>query len=223
MLIIFDLDDTIIDTSGTVSPCKIKKLIHQLFEKKFLKDQSKAFEELVCINQYSKSMLTAFEEFAQINHLPFEKLLPIYKECVEDTQDLPEVKTTTDAKNILTEIARKHTLAIVTYGEKKFQFEKMKKAGVDTSIFSRILVSQSRMKGPYYQALLDDLNQNSSHTIVCGDRIEGDLVPAKQLGCITVHMKWGRGLSQPKDSKYVDFGITTLKGLMPIISQSESS
>jgi FMN phosphatase YigB (HAD superfamily) len=97
---------------------------------------------------------------------------------------------------------------------------KMKKAGIDSSIFSKILFSAARNKKIHYQGLLDEFGVSPSEVVVCGDRIATDLVPAKELGCRTVHMRWGRGipsfaLSPSKGD--VDFSIGKLGELKEIL------
>ena len=126
-------------------------------------------------------------------------------------------------KEILSELVRKHTLAIVTYGKKQFQLEKLKKAGIDTSIFSRIVVSESKDKKPHYQALLKELDIPASEVLVCGDRIHRDLSPAKELGFKTVHLRWGRGLGEIAQEGTVDFSIAHLSKLKVIVNHFENT
>ena len=80
-------------------------------------------------------------------------------------------------------------------GKPHQQLFKMKNAGIDSTIFSKIVISEREDKKSSYKEVLEELNMPSDRTIVCGDRIKRDLTPAKELGCKTVHMHWGRGLN----------------------------
>ncbi len=223
MLIIFDLDDTLIDTSGTVIPYKLKALLLKLSEAGVSFPAEKALNMLRNMNHYGKSLLDAFSEFLEINSIDKKYFLSVSKEVFDNLNDLYEVSTVPNALEVISELTRKHTLAIVSYGKKEFQYEKMKKAGIDTSVFSRIVISNNKDKKPYYQALLKELDFSPLDVLVCGDRIQRDLSPAKELGFKTVHVKWGRGLAEAKRSRDVDFTIAQLDELRTIITQFEST
>lgn len=222
MLIIFDLDDTLIDTSGSVIPFKLKALLSALIEEGVRLSFDEAFQALRILNQYSKSLYDVFWEFLEINSIDIKYFIPIFEKVVSHSKDLYEVWPLPNALELISELSRKHTLTIVSYGKKDFQYEKMKKAGIDTSIFSRIVISKNKDKKPYYQALLKELDFSPLDVLVCGDRIHRDLSPAKHLGFKTVHIKWGRGLGEVKKSKDVDFSIAHIEELKGIISQFES-
>ncbi len=223
MLIIFDLDDTLIDTSGSILPFKIKMIIEELLDSGVSIDKNKALNELRVLNAYSSSLQEAFSEFLEINSISLKYLEPILEKTLTNLDDLFAIDLVPNTKEILTELVRKHTLAIVTYGKKQFQLEKLKKAGVDTSVFSRIIVSESKDKMPHYQALLSELDVPASEVLVCGDRIHRDLSPAKELGFKTVHLKWGRGLGEEAVDSAVDFSIANLSEIKVIVNQFENT
>lgn len=223
MLIIFDLDDTLIDTSGTVIPYKLKELLLELTEQGVQLPAQEALNMLRNMNQYGKSLLDVFSEFFEINFIDKKYFSILSKKNIDNSNNSYEAAPLPEALEVITELSRKHTLAIVSYGKKEFQYEKLKKAGIDTSIFSRIVISKSKDKKPHYQALLKELDFSPLDVIVCGDRIRRDLSPAKELGFKTVHIKWGRGLAEAKRNRDVDFSIANIGELKSIISQYEST
>lgn len=223
MLIIFDLDDTLIDTSGSIVPFRLEAALKNMIEAGLsILDFDEALSRLKAMDETAHSTREALGEFLEIQAAPAQ-LLDVGCQAVYGCKDFSfPVATTDDALDALLDLYKKHTLAIVSIGVKEIQFEKMKKAGIDTSLFSRIIICQDPFKKQSYQHLLEDLGVAPYNAIVVGDRIKRDLAPAKALGCKTVHMRWGRGLHQKGDKEEVDFSISTLDQLRPILAQLEN-
>jgi FMN phosphatase YigB (HAD superfamily) len=95
--------------------------------------------------------------------------------------------------------------------------QKMKSAGIDLSLFCIIDIIQGRDKKPSYKKIISNFGKEDSKIIVCGDKAHIDLLPAKQLDCMTVHMKYGRGINTEKDTSFIDFEIKELEELTNII------
>jgi len=111
-----------------------------------------------------------------------------------------------------------HQLALVTVGIYDRQLLKLKKAGIDTALFSKIIVTEERNKKTHYQTIIDELAISPSEVVVCGDRIPIDLTPAKELGLKTIHMRWGRGLNSYGNKGDVDYAISRLIELKEILN-----
>lgn len=122
------------------------------------------------------------------------------------------------AIEVLSHLSQQHQLALVTIGKPVLQMEKLKKAGIDSRIFSKIAVVDEKDKKPYYQRIVDDLGYSASEVVVCGDRIHVDLIPARELGFKTILMKWGRGLSASNYRGDVDYSISQMSELKGILS-----
>ena len=196
MLIIFDLDDTLIDTTGSITPVKLEQALSKMVEAGL---QVGDFQEALTIlkrldtaaESASQTLLEFLEitnadkKFYEIGHAEVYGPLP---------QDFP-VYALDQAIELLVDLSLEHQLALVSMGSPTQQRLKLKNAGIDSTIFSKICISEDRDKKPYYKTILDELGFAPSQTLVCGDRVKRDLSPAKELGCITVHMQWGRGLS----------------------------
>ncbi len=217
MLIIFDLDDTLIDTSGCVTPFKMKECVRTLMDEGVnLPVFSKAYEELVQLNKEALKSKDALLLFARHYGATEQKLT---KALLSLTSSLPDdfvVATTPDAKEILKFYQSSHRLALVTGGHPPFQREKLKKAGVDSSVFSMISIPEDSVKKPSYEMLKERFSLSSSEIWVCGDRIEMDLKPAFELGFHTIHMRWGRGAVMDP-APWVEHSVTCLRDLKEII------
>jgi putative hydrolase of the HAD superfamily len=216
-LIIFDLDDTLIDTSGTVTPFKLKNCIHRwIAEGLHLPSFEVAYGELLSMNAKALRSKDALVQFlARFGGDP--QLIEAAAE--EMTKPLPDdfsIPTTPNAKEILQFLSKTHTLALVTGGHPPFQMEKLKKAGIDRSIFSNIAIPEDSVKKPFYRGLIQEFSLKPQEVMVCGDRIAMDLLPAFELGLTTVHMRWGRG-RLAETEKWVHHAISDLSELKRIV------
>ncbi len=179
-------------------------------------DFEKAYLELLAINSQAHKSREALTQFVVKKGGPSEL---VERAIVEMTTPLPEgfrVATTPNAKEILKYFTKSHVLALVTGGHPPFQMEKLEKAGIDRSFFSKIAIPEDSVKKPFYQGLLKEFLISADQVVVCGDRIAMDLVPAFELGLTTVHMRWGRG-TIAKTEKWINHSITDLSELKRII------
>ena len=122
------------------------------------------------------------------------------------------------AQEILYQLSQNHLLALVTAGVEERQRAKIEKAGIEPSVFSKIIVCDTTEKGVHYQELAREMRVAPSEVLVCGDRIETDLLPAKQLGFSTVHMRQGRGRNEPRYHQAVDKSILQLSEFQELVS-----
>jgi FMN phosphatase YigB (HAD superfamily) len=216
LLIIFDLDDTLIDTSGCVTPFKLKQTLERLIELGVeVPSFSDAYRELLDKNRNALKSTDAFSLFAQSYGANKEQIATSLLEMKSLLPDGFSVSMTPHAHSILEHYKAICPLAIVTGGYPPFQRDKLKKAGIDTSFFSMIAIPEDLVKKPCYQALQKQFSLASHEIWVCGDRVEMDLKPAFELGFKTVHMRWGRGALQTE--QWVDYSIKDLSELKEII------
>jgi putative hydrolase of the HAD superfamily len=218
LLIIFDLDDTLIDTSGSLIPMQLKSALRSMKERGVdLPQFDEAFDVLLRLNRVAKSSKEALEEFFEINGIN-PLFLNDAVSCVYD--QVPEtfsIEPHEFALELLQILSELHKIALVTMGHEGFQRLKMEKAGIDTRLFSKIVVTPYKNKKVIYKEMMQELDLDASEVVVCGDRIENDLTPAKELGCKTVHMRQGRGRCSPAKHADVDFSISHLSELLPLL------
>ena len=123
-----------------------------------------------------------------------------------------ESRAIKNAKEILKYYASRCPIALVTGGHPPFQLEKLKKAGIEPSIFSKIAIPEDSIKQPFYREFAKEFLASPADVWVCGDRIPMDLKPAHELGFNTVHMRWGRGL-QMAPEPWIKYSIADLSEL----------
>ena len=219
MLIIFDLDDTLIDTSGCITYYKLKDALHAMVrEGLVLPDFSEALDLLRRLDNSSESARSSIAEFVEILGANKYFIEVGVKEIYENISFELPIFPLEGAIEILMDLGRQHQIALVTIGKQIQQMEKMKKAGIDSGFFSKIVVAEERNKKPHYQLIVDELGYDSTQVLVCGDRISLDLVPARELGFKTVKMQWGRGLNSMGYKGEVDYYISELKELKSIVN-----
>lgn len=223
MLIIFDLDDTLIDTSGCITPVKLEKALQRMIEGGlFVPDFQESADLLKRLDLASESSTRTLSEFLEIMNADSCFLETGLKEVYENFSPELFAAPLENALQVLNDLGEVHRLALVTVGKEEQQYNKLKKAGIDSGIFSKIIVSETTNKMPHYQLIIDEFGYVPSEVIVCGDRVARDLVPARELGCRTVQMRWGRGLSSTGKIGDVDYFISNLSELKAIIEKIDS-
>jgi putative hydrolase of the HAD superfamily len=194
LLIIFDLDDTLIDTSGCITYYKLEDALRAMVSAGLvLPDFSEGLDLLRRLDRSAESARAALAEFAEIVSAGKEifeiGVNEIYEQPLADMPIFPLEGVVEE----LLGLRHCHQLALVTIGKYAYQMEKLKKAGIDSHLFSKIVVTEERDKKPHYQLIMDELGYFPTEVIVCGDRVALDLIPAQELGFKTVHVRWGRG------------------------------
>lgn len=225
MLIIFDLDDTLIDTTGSITPVKLEQALTKMVEAGLqVGDFQEALAILKRLDTASESASQTLLEFLEIVNGDKKYFTIGHEELYGPLPSDFRVYPLDQAIDILSELSSDHQLALVSMGKPEQQLLKLKNAGIDSTIFSKILISEDRDKKPHYKTILDELGFTPSQTLVCGDRVKRDLSPAKELGCITVHMQWGRGLSSLLSAlphyiaQDVDYAIKKLSQIKDILT-----
>ena len=218
MLIIFDLDDTLIDTSFSITPVKLQDAFHRMQAAGMqFPEEGRGIEILQRLNSTALSAKDALEEFFEIHQLEKRFLSIGLEEIYEGYSDEIPVFPVKGAIEVLDELCHYHEMAIVTVGKEGLQKKKMKKAGIDFSYFSRIIVTETKNKKPHYQQILEESGLLPTDILVCGDRIQTDLLPARELGFHTVQFLFGRGKYCNGQKSDVDYSIVELSQLKQII------
>jgi len=217
LLIIFDLDDTLIETSLSITPNVLKKAFFRAIREGLeVKNIEKELEVLFKLDKKSSSSEETLKKFF-IKKRSI-KFFEIAKKELFSLDDQINILPTKNSLKVLKELKKFHKLGLVTIGDREVQMKKMKKAGIDTSFFSIIDVLKNDKMISYKKIL----NMHKKEKIlVCGDRIDKDLKPAKFLKFITVHFVNGRGINQIDKEQVVDYKIKDLKEIFKIIGENK--
>lgn len=217
MLIIFDLDDTLLETTGTIAPFKLEQFFHVILQEESSLDKEE-LATLLRLNQGSQSSINAILEYLEIKGFPkakWDHFLQIFKKNVDFPEDIDLVS---GVKETLFDFVQQHDVAVVTRGRKEFQLKKLDFLPVPKEQFVEVRVVEVGSKYQAYQEIQKKLAVPTFEVLVVGDRVDMDLLPAKQLGFLTVHMQNGRGLRvQIEKDGIVDYQICSLNQLSAII------
>ncbi len=219
MLIVFDLDDTLIDTSGCAGPIKLKLALKAMISAGLkVASEKEAFALLQEIDHHSPNGKETIREFLQKQNADGSLLEAGTKAYYGKTEiDFP-VNALEGVLEIIAELKKKHTLVLISTGVEEEQFRKMRSAGIPLTFFKKIIVCQEYNKKKYYQQVQQEFSCPHSEMLVCADKFETDLRPAQELGMKTVQMLWGRALKTPRTGN-PDYQIRKIKELLKIVEE----
>ncbi len=217
MLLIFDLDDTLIPTSEELTPKRLRAVLEEVFSRGWLLgDKNALHRELFELHVNGETTTDVLRKFFEAKNQ--DAYLYALNAIARVPLEITEVKSLEKEIRLLEELRKDHLLAIVTKGSEPLQREKMELYGLEEEFFERIyVVQEGEKKGDYYEKLAYECDKDFSEIMVIGDKIELDLYDAKKLGCTTVHIRQGRGRNQTKLLDLPDFVIDDLKELRNIV------
>ncbi len=217
MLIVFDLDDTLIETTFQISPHKLKFLIESL------KDQGVCFQQkdldlLFRINQGAVGSEEALLEFLELHSFESEKIKQIFK-LFRSQHILPESSFfMPNLHKVIDLLSKEHQLSLVTRGQVSYQSMKIDEKEFPKEKFKEIIIVEQGSKIKAYKEIQKKSYFSPFDVVVVGDRIHADLVPAKRLGFQTIHVKTGRKEAHMIEKEMiVDYQICSLNELSAII------
>ena len=193
MSIVFDLDDTLIDTSDIYYKARSRFL--DLMESIGL-DRDKSLIEFESIDsemmhklnhapeRYGLSMLRTFERFspniAKSERSKITTQLKKYGDIV--TSNFPVVID--GAHELLRWSNDRYRLAVLTRGQEAFQKRKLRVAGLEH--YFQVVQVVNKKDGSALLALLTSMGLKPEDSWVIGDSIKSDILPAKEIGARSI-------------------------------------
>ncbi len=197
----------------------MRRVLKDIFSTKWFDCSfEKTFNSLLELDKACNSSRETFKNFFEMYGIDKDLYPGAIKKIYGEIPDNCKIFTVPQAIETIELLSKTHTLAIVTAGDPKIQLYKLEKAGMDRSFFCKIDVSSTRDKKKYFESMIQEFSLKGRDVLVCGDKVDIDLVPAKELGCTTVLMQWGRGKNQLID-RVVDFKISSLPELHKILEE----
>jgi HAD superfamily hydrolase (TIGR01509 family) len=145
----------------------------------------------------------------------FEPSLPeqIARKCIAG------VRTTIGEQlPFLTRIAQRYALGVVSnyYGNLGATLAELGLAAVFRAVIDSAAVGIQKPDPRIFQLGLEALHTQPGETYVVGDSYERDIVPAKELGCVTVWLR-GRSWNEIINTPQADYVILSLQELSPLL------
>jgi putative hydrolase of the HAD superfamily len=220
MLIIFDLDDTLIDTSGSYLPFKLRLALKAMIKNGLKVDsEEKSFEKILEINIYAGNGKNAIKQF--LEEVGWDE--NIFKIGVNtyygETNELVCIEPLPHTLSVLEELSKENILALVSYGDEKEQHHKLRATKIKEEWFKKIIITNEYDKTLHYEYLLEKFHVAPKDTIAIGDKFEGDLLPARKLGMKTIHFMYGRGKTNPPSLESVDYQTDNILKVKEIVKE----
>ncbi|MFZ4773100.1 MAG: HAD family hydrolase [Chlamydiia bacterium] len=219
MLVLFDLDDTLIETTSSIVEPRLDAALERMVELGLkIDDREDALEILERLNRTAASSREAVQEFIGL----FSSDATLISHAMQVISNPEFTDLTPDmvmgSEKLLYDLKSLANLVLVTKGDEIFQQAKVKKSGLPYSLFSKIEVTTSSKKG-CYETILKEFKMPPNRVIVVADRIDDDLVPAKELGMITVLYRAARNRFSILPDLCVDYVIEDMAQLYPIVEE----
>ncbi len=188
--IIFDLDDTLYDCSGTLV-LKSKRLAAKIISKAIKCSETEALKLQLELEDRLGPKADISHEIANQYNLPEE-----FSEEISNTINTMEVEGATLFPGTMASINEfKRTgykLFLVTFGNREMQEKKIKALGLEMA-FDKIIITDKPMgKEKCFREILSKYDLKPEQVLCVGDKIKDEIEVGKKLGMHTALVKHGR-------------------------------
>ena len=188
--IIFDLDDTLYDCSGTLV-LKSRKLAAKIISKAIKCSETEALKLQLELESRLGPKADIFHEIANQYNLPED-----FCEEISNTINTLEVEGATlfpDTMASIDELKRTgYKLFLVTFGNREIQEKKIKVLDLE-SAFDEIIITENPLgKEKCFKEILAKYGLEPEQVLCVGDKIKDEIEVGKRLGMSTALMKHGR-------------------------------
>lgn len=227
MLLIFDLDDTLVDTAKVAREHKTKDALNAMCAAglKLPFGADDAVRQLCEIDLTASTGSVAIKEFLSTIKIEkagdSEKFLLVGERAYYGNLEKNVYFALPGALEILKSLRQAHIIVLVSKGQEKLQYHKLASAGIDPIWFRKIIITSIYDKKTAYQEVLKHFQVSPFKTIVIGDKFDLDLMPAALLGMKTIHVQWGRGKNDEKGKKMATASIKSLNELPLVLAKIE--
>ena len=188
--IIFDLDDTLYDCSGTLV-LKSRKLAAKIISKAIKCSETEALKLQLELEDRLGPKADIFHKIANQYNLPED-----FCEEISNTINTLEVEGATLFPGTMASIDElKRTgykLFLVTFGNREIQEKKIKVLDLE-SVFDEIIITENPLgKEKCFKEILAKYGLEPEQVLCVGDKIKDEIEVGKRLGMSTALMKHGR-------------------------------
>jgi len=188
--IIFDLDDTLYDCSGTLV-LKSKKLAAKIISKAIKCTETEALKLQRELEERLGPKADIFREITNQYNLPREFCRKISNTVnALDVGDAVLFPDTMDTINELKRIGYK--LFLVTFGNREMQKKKIKALGLESAFDEIIITDNSLGKEKCFREISTKYDLEPEQFLCVGDKIKDEIEVGKRLGMSTALMQHGR-------------------------------
>jgi putative hydrolase of the HAD superfamily len=188
--IIFDLDDTLYDCSGTLV-LKGRKRVAKIISRVINCSEKEALELQLKLEEKLGPKTDIYREIANLYNLSDK----FYKK-VSSTVNALDIKDITLFPDVNTSISKLksvgYKLILVTAGNRDLQERKIKALGLERSFDEIIITDNSSGKEKCFREVLIKYDLKPEQVFCVGDKIKDEIEVGENMGMLTALMKHGR-------------------------------
>ena len=188
--IIFDLDDTLYDCSGTLV-LKSKELAATIISKAIKCSEADALKLQLELEGRLGPKADIVREIASLHNLS-ERFCTEVSEAINDL-NLEGTVLFPDTMGSINELKKVgYKLFLVTFGAREMQEKKIKVLGLEKAFDEIIITENPRGKEKCFKEILTKYDLEPKQVLCVGDKIKDEIEVGKRLGMSTALMKHGR-------------------------------
>lgn len=230
---IFDLDDTLLDTTGELIPLVAHRVCEFLVEKKIYSSLNEVNEAwLDKKKQWAGQVLIEklIEEKASPGKIPSTQWVQEAYQIFRTPHIPNKLSLLPGAQEILIRAHQQVPLFLVTQGDIPTQMKKVKTLGI-VDFFRHIYYVdplRGENKSQAFQSILQQFQFTPEHVLSIGNRLDNEIELSNKLGMQTCYLPYGEHsmeVVQSKDQEpnYLIHNLEELQVLMPILLQSSGT
>jgi putative hydrolase of the HAD superfamily len=188
--IIFDLDDTLYDCSGTLV-LNNKKLAAKIISKAIKCSETEALNLQLEIENRLGPQADISREIANLYNLHDEFCKEITRTI--NTLDVESAILFPDSMDSINKLKKmNYKLFLVTFGNRKVQKKKIKVLGLENAFNEIIITENPAGKEKCFKEILTRYHLAPEQVLCVGDKIKDEIEVGRKLGMSTALMKHGR-------------------------------
>src|SRR3990167_2948644 len=191
--IIFDLDDTLYDCSGTLvvrGRRQVAKTIARLINS----SEEEAYQLQLDMEEKYGVKANIYEKIVSHYHLPSTYAQELLEEFVY--VDISDITVFPDVMDTMIQLkGRGYRMVLVTSGDKEIQRKKIDVLGLNNRYFDDIVITERNKGQPKkacFQEIMKRYDLQPEEVICVGDKIDDELAASKSLGMFTIMFEHGR-------------------------------
>jgi FMN phosphatase YigB (HAD superfamily) len=223
-VIVFDLDDTLVDTFNQLIEPLERQAAHEMIAAGIAASN---FDRIVqIILQARKDQPDKIEEILRREFPQAEKAIEA-RRAVFANASPDKLTIEPEVKRMLQELRGLYEIYLVSTGPLEFQNRKINQLGIgDLFLKAEVLESGSELTKEKWLARLAQKHQyDKASMVVVGNRLDNEIQAGNRLGMITVWVKRGEGsgVTPCKETGEPDYVISDIKDFPGLLPELESS
>ena len=219
--IIFDLDDTLYDCSGTLV-VRGRRQVAKTIAKLINCSAEEAYQLQLDMEEKYGVKASIYEKIVTHYNLPGTYAQELLEEFVHI--NISDITVFPDVVDTLKQVkSQGYKLILVTSGDKEIQRKKIDVLGLNNTYFDDIVITErdkDQSKRACFQEIMKHYDLQAEEVICVGDKIDDELSASKSLGMVTVMFEHGRHYNAylKVQDKYIkpDYFIKHIKDILEL-------